>query len=134
MKRFILRFTCMLLLAGCATAYGQKPMGKTMMVPYVDNSGRDVVLTWFTDTGKSVFYAWDTGTNNWEPYEINLPGSPLPDAKGTVMMHPYVDNSGRDVVLVWDTVSGKSVFYAWDTGTNNWEPYEINLPLNPAGK
>jgi hypothetical protein len=107
--------------------------GKVMMVPYIDNSGRDVVLVWDSGSGKSVFYAWDTQDDNWAAYDINLPAVPVPDAKGTVMMSPYVDKSGRDVVLVWDSVTGKSVFYAWDTQEDNWAPYEINLPANPSG-
>lgn len=131
MKPYRMLLILALFLGIALPSIAQKPVGKTMMVSYVDNSGRDVVLTWFTDTGKSVFYAWDTDIDNWAAYEINLPATPLAPVSGKVMMAPYVDKTGRDVVLVWDSGSGKSVFFAWDTDVNNWAPYEINIPTNP---
>lgn len=106
--------------------------GKVMMAPYIDKIKRDVVLVWDNATGKSLFYTWDGDKNNWTPYLINLPAVPVTGAKGAVMMSPYVDKVGRDVVLTWDTVSGKSVFYVWDGGVNNWKPYPINLPTIPV--
>ncbi len=103
-----------------------------MMAPYVDNTGRDVCLVWDTQTGKSVFYAWNTGITNWKAYSINLPENPVAGALGKIMMAPYVDKTGRDVCLVWDTHTGKSVFYAWNSEIVNWKAYSINLPENPV--
>jgi len=105
--------------------------GKIMMEPYIDKSGRDVCLTWDVKTGKSVFYAWNKTDHNWKAYAINLPENPVPGAKGKIMMFPYIDNSGRDVVLTWDAKSGKSVFYAWNKTDHNWKAYAINLPEKP---
>ena len=106
--------------------------GKTMLSPYVDKKGRDVVLAWDTKTGKSVFYRWNSSSYSWNAYEINLPSSPVPGSTGDIMMTPYIDMTGRDVVLVWDTKSGKSMFYNWSDNTYNWEPYEINITSNPV--
>ena len=108
--------------------------GTIMMSPYVDKSGRDVCLTWDTKTGKSVFYTWTSGVNNWKAYSINLPTNPVPNSKGSIMMEPYIDNSGRDVCLTWDTQTGKSIFYVWSPKVNNWQAYNINLPENPTQK
>ena len=108
--------------------------GQIMMSPYVDNTRRDVCLAWDTQTGKSFFYSWNTSSKNWKAYEINIPENPIPDAKGQIMMRPYVDNTGRDVCLAWDTQTGKSLFYAWSTSSKNWKAYEINLPENPLQK
>lgn len=102
------------------------------IIPYIDNSGRDVCLAWDNTSGKSVFYNWSSSISNWKPYEINLPGNPLAGVTGKIMMVPYIDKSGRDVCLIWDTKSGKSVFYNWSSSISNWKAYEINLPAKPV--
>ena len=130
MKNPILKLIAVLaLLAIQFSAFSQDK--NVQMVPYIDNSGRDIVLTWNTISGESVFYAWNTSINGWKAYSINLPAKPLAGAEGDIMMEPYIDNSGRDVCLVWDTKTGKSVFYAWNTSINGWKAYSINLPASP---
>lgn len=131
MKPFRTILLVTLLLGIFLPAFAQKQLSKTMMVPYVDNSGRDVTLTWLTDTGKSVFYTWVGNITNYAPYNVNLPEAPISPVTGTVMMVPYVDKAGRDVVLIWDTGNGKSIFYSWDNNIDNWAAYEINLPESP---
>ncbi|MBU0488137.1 MAG: hypothetical protein KKD31_09330 [Bacteroidetes bacterium] len=116
----------------------EKPLGETkgniMMAPYIDNTGRDVCLIWNAETGKSVFYNWSTDISNWKAYSINLPEKPLGETKGKIMMAPYVDKTGRDVCLIWDTETGKSVFYNWNVEISNWKAYSINLPEKPLGE
>jgi hypothetical protein len=50
-------------------------------------------------------------------------------AQNNVRMTSYYDwNDKKAYYLTWDTKSGKSVQYYWNSSTSKWESFEINLP------
>lgn len=114
----------------------QKPLlnasQNVMMHCYIDNIGRDVCLVWNTKTGQSKFYTWNYELNDWSSFEINLPAKPVPGANGEIMMHPYKDRNGRDICLVWEQMTGKSLYYFWSASANDWTAFDLNLPENPV--
>lgn len=103
------------------------------MTSYYDyNDSKAYYLVWDTKTGKSVQYYWNSSGTKWDSFEINLPASPLAGAKGSVMMDVFYDgNDKKAYYLVWDTKSGKSMQYYWNSSTTKWDSFEINLPDSP---
>jgi len=92
-------------------------------------------LVWDTKTGRSIQYYWNPGKTKWESFEINLPEIPLPGATGEIGMKIYLDsNDNKAYYIVWDTNSGKSIQYYWNTSKTRWDSFEINLPASPLNK
>jgi len=103
------------------------------MTSYYDyNDSKAYYLVWDTKTGKSMQYYWNSSQTKWDSFEINLPAAPLPGVKGSVMMDVFYDgNDKKAYYLVWDTKSGKSIQYYWNSSQNKWDSFEINLPESP---
>ena len=89
-------------------------------------------LVWDIKTGKSVQYYWNATASKWAKMEINLPALPLAGAIGNIMMDVFYNSNDKTAYyLVWDTKTGKSVQYYWDTNASKWAKMEINLPAQP---
>lgn len=110
--------------------------GHIMMDVFYDSKDRKAYyLVWDTKTGGSVQYYWNPAKTKWEAFEINLPASPLPGATGDIGMKVYFDtNDQKAYYIVWDSNSGKSMQYYWNSDLNKWDAFEINLPASPLGK
>lgn len=106
--------------------------GNIMIEPYMDNNGTSYFMAWEVTTGKSTLYYWNSDTYVWDAAQVNLPSSPIPGASGKIMIKPYIDNYGIAYSLVWDSESGKSLLYYWDSETYTWKVAEINLPPAPV--
>lgn len=104
-------------------------LGNVMFEVYYDQKYKQAYyIVWDSRGGKSVQYFWNDG--KWEVMEINLPATPLPGAKGDVMIRPYYDEKySQAYYIVYDTAGGKSIQYYWSDG--KWTPMEINLPEIP---
>lgn len=54
------------------------------------------------------------------------------NAQNNVKMTSYYDyNDSKAYYLVWDTKTGKSVQYYWNSSATKWDSFEINLPASP---
>jgi hypothetical protein len=76
----------------------------------------------------SITKGYATDTNPVYQKSITTPG-----AAGEIMMAPFIYNDNTYCVLVWNTITGKSVRYYLDTESN---PYKYvkntaSLPANP---
>lgn len=102
------------------------------------------ILAWNTETGKSKLYFLDYSTYTLKLSKIQLPTNPLPGATGKVMMSisglyskfyyetsPYVKGIAIYHILVWDTQTGKSKLYYFDTNDKKIETVIYQLPTNP---
>lgn len=107
--------------------------GNVMMNVYYDFKDKKAYyIVWDTKGGKSVQYYWSNSDSKWEAMEINLPAVPLPGAIGDIMIDAYYDGDDADAYyLVYDTKTGKSIQYYWNSSDTKWEPMEINLPAIP---
>lgn len=53
-------------------------------------------------------------------------------AQNNVRMTSFYDwNDKKAYYLVWDTKTGKSVQYYWNSNSSKWDSFEINLPAAP---
>jgi len=105
-------------------------IGNILFEVYFDHTdGKAYYICWDSKTGRSIQYYW--GDSKWEKMEINLPATPLPGAKGEIMIRPYYDSKDdKAYYLVYDTFQGKSIQYYWSDG--KWASMEINLPAIPV--
>jgi len=107
--------------------------GNVMMDVYYDKGDHETdYIIWDTKTGKSIQYYWEQSSNSWKTMEINLPETPLPGAKGEIMIDGYynvLDN--EPYYLVYDTESGKSNQYECKYDTHQLISFYINLPEKP---
>ena len=110
--------------------------GNIMMDVFYDvNDKKAYYLVWDVKTGKSIQYYWNSGQTRWDSFEINLPATPLPGATGDIGMKMYYDtNDKKAYYIVWDSNSGKSIQYYWNSAQTKWDAFEINLPANPLAK
>lgn len=108
--------------------------GTIQMFPYIGSDGSEVILCWETGSGKSVSFYYDKGEKRFlkATPEYQLPQST--GVNGKIMMHPYIGKDGSEVVLVWDTYSGKSVSYYFDKAEKKFKKAtdEFQLPSSPG--
>lgn len=53
-------------------------------------------------------------------------------AQNNVRMTSFYDwNDKKAYYLVWDSKTGKSVQYYWNSNATKWDSFEINLPASP---
>jgi hypothetical protein len=77
-----------------------------MMAPYLGPDGSEVVLVWDKKGGKSVSWYYDKAEEKFVQAEAKYQ---LPVQKGKeVMLAPYLDKDGNEVILAWDAATGKS--------------------------
>jgi hypothetical protein len=104
--------------------------GTVMMAPYVGADKTEVVLVWDSKSGSSVSWYFD---DTEKKFVKSLPKVQLPRQSGAeVMMAPYVDKNGSEVVRVWDTATGKSASWTFDEAEQRYEPSAAGLQLPAA--
>ena len=88
--------------------------GTVQMKAYIGADGNEVVLAWSPSTGQSISWYYDEATKSMIK---SSDGYQLPSnigLTGNVMMYPYIGADGSEVVLAWETATGKSVSYYFD--------------------
>jgi len=107
--------------------------GTIHMRPYFGHDRSEVVLVWDEATGASRAWYYDKAEKKFLPSaaEYQLPANP--GVSGSVRMAPYLGPDGSEVVLVWDTRTGKSVSWYFDTGEKKFKRAEAGYQL-PAQK
>jgi hypothetical protein len=108
--------------------------GSVMMKTYIGSDGSEVVLVWNTANGQSVSWYYDEadktmkkGTEGYQlPQTIGL--------SGNVLMFPYIGSDGSEVVLCWETATGKSVSFYFDENDKKFTKAtpEYQLPQSPG--
>jgi hypothetical protein len=90
--------------------------GGVMMRAYIGADGSEVILAWSPTTGQSVAWYYDEAENKMmkSPEGYQLPESI--GLTGTIQMFPYIGSDGSEVILCWETGSGKSVSFYYDKG------------------
>ena len=134
MKNPILFATIMAALILSAQAAHAGDDGQTQIRPYVNKHGASMFVAWDTKTGNSKIYYWDSKVAKYATTEIGLPASPLGKATGSIMIEPYVNGHGASMFVVWDTKTGDSKIFYWDSKVAKYVATEIGLPENPLGK
>lgn len=101
----------------------------TRVISYFDTKfNKAYYLAWDIKSGKNIQYYW--GAGKWEVMSINLPSTPLPNAKGDIMFEAYFDTKFNTAYyIVWDVKTGKNLQYYW--GEGKWKTMSINLPEVP---
>ena len=66
------------------------------------------------------------------PTEVGLPAKPLAKVTGKVMIEPWVVSQGATYFIVWDTKSGLSAIYYWDSSAYKYLPTDVALPVPPV--
>ena len=106
--------------------------GDIQMKAYIGADSSEVILCWESATGKSVSFYFDEAAKKMAKSEA---GYQLPQSiglSGSVMMFPYVGVDGSEVVLCWETGTGKSVSYYYNNANKKFEKAEAAYLL-PAG-
>ena len=112
--------------------------GAVQMKAYIDADGNEVVLAWSPATGQSVSWYYDEATKSMAK---SSEGYQLPNSiglSGNIMMFPYIGADGSEVVLAWETGTGKSVSYYYDKGAKKFEKataeYQLPTATGVTGK
>ncbi|MCW5906431.1 MAG: hypothetical protein KIS94_01100 [Chitinophagales bacterium] len=112
--------------------------GNVMMKAYIGADGSEVILVWNTTTGQSVSWYYDEAekkmlknTDNYQlPQSIGLTGN--------IMMFPYIGSDGSEVVLCWETATGKSVSFYYDNAEKKFlkstAQYQLPAATGVSGK
>lgn len=103
--------------------------GKVMVNTYI-KSGKTYHLFWDTQTGNSKLYSWDSYDSKYVAGKIGLPNNPLENVEGDVMVSTYV-KSGKTYHLFWDTKTGDSQLYRWDSDKSKYVTGQVGLPDGP---
>jgi hypothetical protein len=138
MKKFILLalvclFTNSIFSQGAVVKAGPMTPKNHRMTSYYDvNDKKGYYIVWDTKTGKSIQYYWDSNSTSWKAFEINITANPVPGATGSIMFDVYYDyKDSKAYYIAWDTKSGKSIQYYWDSNNTKWSAFELNLPASP---
>jgi hypothetical protein len=105
-----------------------------LMKAYIGADGSEVLLVWNSATAKSESWYYDETEKKMkksgEGYQL-----PQNIALGAnVLMFPYIGADGSEVILCWETASGKSVSFYFDNTTKKFTKSADNyqLPANPG--
>ena len=82
-----------------------------MMKAYIGADGSEVILVWNSATGKSESWYFDVTEKK---IKKGSEGYQLPEnigLSGNVMMFPFIGTDGSEVILCWESASGKSVSF-----------------------
>jgi len=118
-----------LVVALTLTVASKASAGTIHMRPYFGPDKSEVVLVWDESSGVSKGWYYDKGTKKLTPSAANCQLPADPGVKGRVMMAPYLGPDGTEVVLVWDTRSGKSVSWYFDAGESKFKRAEAGFQL-----
>lgn len=104
--------------------------GGVMMRAYIGADGSEVILAWSPTTGQSISWYYDEAENKMmkSPEGYQLPQSI--GLTGTIQMFPYIGSDGSEVVLCWETGTGKSVSFYYDNAAKKFQKSapEYQLP------
>lgn len=94
--------------------------------PYLDQDGIECVLAYNSKTTKSVLFYYDSDEAAFLEAPYQMPNDPTGD-KGNVHFQPYIDMDGIECVLTWNTETGSSKLYYYDSSTELFEesPYQL---------
>ena len=112
--------------------------GSVMMKAYIGSDGSEVVLVWNAATGQSVSWYYDEADKTMKK---GAEGYQLPaniGLTGNVLMFPYIGSDGSEVILCWETGTGKSVSYYFDKGEKKFQKaspeYQLPTATGVTGK
>lgn len=108
--------------------------GSVMMKTYIGSDGNEVVLVWNTSNGQSVSWYYDEADKTMKKGSEGYQLPPSIGLTGNVLMFPYIGSDGSEVVLCWETATGKSVSYYFDEGEKKFQKAtaEYQLPQSPG--
>lgn len=94
--------------------------------PYLDQDRVECILTWNSTTGVSKLYYYDPYEETFLESPYQLPEKPTGD-EGTYHFHPYLDAEGIECVLTWNSETGISKLYYYDSyeGIFLESPYQL---------
>lgn len=107
-------------------------IGQRQASPYLDQDGLECVLTWNETSGASTLYFYQSSSESFAEAPYQLPKAPTGDA-GTYQFAPYLDQDGLECVLAWNTNTGKSRLFFYQSSTKTFEASSYQLPENPTG-
>lgn len=105
--------------------------GQIQIRPYVNSGGASMFVVWDTSSGTSKIFYWDSAVSKYVPTEIGLPANPLKKVSGSVMIEPYINKHGASMFVVWDTKTGDSKIFYWDSDASKYTATEVGLPRSP---
>lgn len=112
--------------------------GGVQMKAYIGADGSEVILAWSPTTGQSVSWYYDEAENKMTK---SSEGYQLPQSvglSGYVLMFPYIGSDGSEVVLCWETGTGKSVSFYYDKGEKKFlkatPEYQLPQSTGVTGK
>jgi hypothetical protein len=120
----------LLLLSSIATA------GTVHLRPYFDPEGTEVILVWdeASGTSRSWYFDAEQGRFTRSSAQFQLPAKI--GLSGKVMMAPYLDSDGSEVVLIWEPATGKSVSWYFEKSESRFKKSEpgFQLPRQKGGE
>lgn len=109
-----------------------------MMKAYIGSDGSEVILVWNTATGQSVSWYYDEADKKMKQATANYQLPQSIGLSGSVHMFPYIGSDGSEVVLCWETASGKSVSFYFDNASKKFvkssAEYQLPSSTGIAGK
>ncbi|MBI4946651.1 MAG: hypothetical protein HY840_09645 [Bacteroidetes bacterium] len=110
--------------------------GRTMMQSYIGAGHTRVILTWNTSSARSVSWYYNNNTKKLEksPLEYQLPQNI--GLSGSVMMHAYLDKENTEIILCWETTTGKSISFYYNRSAKKFMKSMpgYQLPEDPGVK
>ena len=105
-----------------------------MMKAYIGTDGSEVILIWNSANGKSESWYY---SNADKKLMKSTDGFQLPaqiGLSGNIMMFPYIGSDGSEVILCWETASGKSVSFYYSNADKKFMKSTENyqLPASPG--
>jgi hypothetical protein len=99
---------------------------------YIGFDGSEVLLIWNSGTGQSESWYYDLGEKKLKK---GTDGYQLPVKIGlnnNIMMYPFIGADGSEVILCWETNTGKSISYYYDKAAKKFQQATSNyqLPVN----
>lgn len=108
--------------------------GSTRMQSYISGDHSRILLTWNTSTAQSVSWYYESRTKKLEKSPL---GYQLPQKiglSGSVMMFPYLDKENTEIILCWETATGKSISFYYNKSAKMFmrSTLEYQLPEDPG--
>lgn len=106
--------------------------GNVLMKAYIDAKGNEVVLVWSPATGQSASFYYDEAT---KVMVKSSEGYQLPATlglSGSVKMFPYVGADNSEVILCWETATGKSISFYYDEAEKKFKKSTAEYQLPTA--
>jgi hypothetical protein len=112
----------------------ENPLGKgpVSYAPYLDHLKRECVLVYNETNGNSKIYFHRPSDKKFLESSYQLPQG-LSDSLGAnIGMAPYLDHLGRECVIVYSRISGKSKIYYHKPSDNKFLISSYQLPTDPT--